>query len=825
MGTNEHKDMKDLLKQGVNGGNLLFCGAGFSADCLNFSKNSLGTLSPLLKELNDELGYDYNNIQYAADEYSKNNGQNGLLKLLQNKYSVSHRVTDVDNILKYPWDRIYTTNYDDVISQSLSVNGIKRCILNNTDNPLEIEDMYDENTKWVVHLHGAIERWNNLQNFEKSCVLGRKSYMELGVNSKWLPTFKSDYAKATGVFFIGFSNNDFYFAQELHSVHALRDKVFFINAQNSKEDKNLQAAQEAYGESHPIGKKHFADIVKSALKNKKPETPSFSNFELCKLIEPSEQKASVDQQSNFFISGMKDNTLLCHDVLYGSRSYRFKRKTTDEVIDFFKEGNSVGLVLGSLCSGKTTILDECVIRFLMDGNKVFRFKTSFNSLLKEVKIIIKDFPDSVVIIDDCFGLKDSIRDVIKIFNDAGHKLLLASRTLAYDFEEDLKNIISKETSFKLFDTETLNREEGEYLIDCADRIGIWGKSVKSPRQKKEILKKENYSRLSSFLLHIFKSSVVKDRFVAELDKMRAGSKDVEKALIVALYLRNINGKVEERVLSELIQNDPVDLFKDFKTNPFISYIPSKQEFDVIPGVNAREALKSFFDPENVTSAIIEAIKALEDFRHVDPYKNIFKQLVRYTQLKQVVTDKKQQVIFFDRLSELPFCRNHLLFWLQWSMAMKDQQQWNKAFQYLEEAYGRVGSIHNAVTLHLDDQRAGLLLDSIPEKCSSGEALQKFREASTLLTRSISGNGGETSHNYRTIIKSFESFFQKVNSVLLKEHKIVFIASLAHLKKIVEHKFNKFEGHPENFIKRSMGEAVASIDMSLVILRHTEKTKT
>ena len=32
-------EMGDLLKRGMNGGNLLFCGAGFSADCLNLSKN------------------------------------------------------------------------------------------------------------------------------------------------------------------------------------------------------------------------------------------------------------------------------------------------------------------------------------------------------------------------------------------------------------------------------------------------------------------------------------------------------------------------------------------------------------------------------------------------------------------------------------------------------------------------------------------------------------------------------------------------------------------------------------------------------------------
>ena len=808
-------EMDDLLEQGVNGGNLLFCGAGFSADCLNFSKNTLGTLAPLLKELNKDLGYNYRDVQHAADKYSKKHSQHGLLKLLQDKYKVSHRATDVDAILKYPWDRIYTTNYDDVISQSLTAHRIKHCVLSNTDVPSGVNGIHDENTKWVVHLHGAIKHWNNINAFEKSCVLGRKSYMELGINSKWLATFKNDYARAKGVFFVGFSNSDFYFAQELYSVLALQDKVFFINSQDSKEDKNLQAAQEEYGKSCSIGKEHFADIVNLALKNKRPAVPVFFNFERCESIVPSDEKASVEEQRNFFISGRQDNTLLCRDVLNGSHSYRSKRKTTNEIIDFFKKDNPTALVLGGLCSGKTTILDECVIRFLIAGDDVFKLKTSFSNLMQEVKIIIKEFPNSVVVIDDCFSLKDSIIDIIKMFNEAGHKLLLASRTLAYDFEEDLRSIIKKETPFEIFDTEILYQEEGEELIDCADRMGIWGKDVKSFRQKKQILEKTNHSRMSSFLLHVFKSESVRDIFKTEIEKMKAISEDVEKALIIALYLRNIKSNVEERVLSELIQKDSVALFKKFNPSPFISYSPLKKEFDVIPGVNAREALKSLFDPKTVTSAIIEAVEALEDVRHVFPFKQVFTQMMRYTQLKQVVADDDQKNRFFDRLSELKFCRNHFLFWLQWSMAMRDQGQWQKASQYLNEAYGRVGLIENFDTLHLDDQKAGLLLGSISEKCSSVEALQKFREASTLLIRSINGGGGETSHNYRTIVKSFDVFFQKVGHNLSKEHKKLLGSSLNHLKKLIE---NKIKNHPDNsYMKKIMGDAVVSIDKILAML--------
>ena len=816
--------MDDLLRKGMNGGNILFCGAGFSADCLNFSKKNLGTFAPLLKELNDELSLldledVYENPQHAADAYLEEYGYTKLLTLLRDKYTVLQRPTVIDDILKYPWDRIYTTNYDNVISQTLTDHGIKYCVVNNTDTPLDIENMHDKKTTWVVHLHGAIERWNNIRDFEGSCVLGHRSYMEIGVGSKWLPTFRDDYEKATGVFFIGFSNNDFYFAQEIYSKMASRNRVFFINPESPEKKRSLIASQKDYGTSSSIGKKGFADIVSSVLESKEPPPPSFSSFEHCKPAELSKKSASVKEQWDFLISGKQNNSLLHRDITDETHSYRAKRESTDDVIEFLKNGNSIALVRGGICSGKTTILDECVIRLVKDGNDVFRFKMRFNGLLEDVKVIINEFPNSVIVIDDCFSeLKNSIRDIVKMFNESGHRLLFASRTFAQGFEESLKSIISAETQFEIFDTDILNQQEAKDIISCADRLAVWDTNVKSFRQKKEILEDTNRSYLASFLLHVFKSKNVRDIFILEINKMKARSGDVEKALILALYLRDIKGYVKERVLSELIQKDSLALFKKFiPTSPFISYNSLNAQFGVIPGVNARAALNDFFNEKTVTKAIIDAVAALEDVRHDSTFRDILSQMIRYTNLRHVVKDKDQQNHFFDELSLLWFCRNHVHFWLQWSIAMRDHEDWGKAKQYLDQAYGRAGPGYN--TLKLDDQKARLLLVSISETCSSSEAVQIFRDASSLLTESIRRSGGDTPHNYRTM-QSFDVFFKKTEHTLSQGHKEMLVGNLNHLKKIIN---NKLKNQSNAHIQTPIEEAIVSIDKALGMLQPTEKT--
>lgn len=214
--------IEKYLELGSGGGCLLFCGAGFSADCLNFEEEEIGVSSPLLKALNTALDYEYADIQLAADDYLQAHGEHGLLSLLLQKYSVATSKPEILDILRYPWSRIYTTNYDDVISQSLTELNIAHHVANNLEKPDNIERLAPRK-RWVVHLHGALRSWD-INNFTSSCVLGRESYLKISRNSNWAPTLREDYAKAVAVFFVGFSNSDFYLAEQLFGATASKEK-------------------------------------------------------------------------------------------------------------------------------------------------------------------------------------------------------------------------------------------------------------------------------------------------------------------------------------------------------------------------------------------------------------------------------------------------------------------------------------------------------------------------------------------------------------------------------------------------------------------------
>jgi len=682
-------------------------------------------------------------------------------------------------------------------------------VANNLETPHEVSQHSRDKT-WVVHLHGAQKKWE-FKSFRESCVLGRESYLRISNDFKWGSALHEDYSRATAVFFIGFSNSDFYLAQSLFSAEAAKEKVFFINSEDSAGNRELIAKQRRYGTPLAIGREGFSEKISEALKIGGWPEVELHSFEKEVLPVASEARASVPEQESFMISGARNSSLHYRDILDQSESYRALRSEASRIVNFLttQKENAVALVLGGICSGKTTVIEEAVFDLLAKGESVFRLNVKYHDYLDEVRRVIEAYPKAIIVIDNCFSLRGDLDEVLERADHAGTRLLLGSRTLAYDSEPDLRAKLLEGTDFKVFDTEILDEKERVGLVHCADRIGVWGLDVSSRSQKFRVVEKVHNSRLSSFLLGVFDSSQVRNRFRSELDLMLAGGESVRHCLIVALYLKSIGEPVSEFVLSALTQSDSVHVFKDSANSQvFLRYVPEKQSFELLPSINAREALRKLFEPEVVTGSIVTAVQAMEDLRFQPAFKRVFAEFMRYTQLKQVVSDFDQQDRFFDRLSELHFCHRHVLFWLQWSMAMRDHRQFPRAKQYLDEAYGRAKGIPNFDTSHLDDQKAGLLLDSIGKSESSASYLRCFNDAIQLLARSMQ-TGEVTSHNYLTL-RSLENFLDDALPNLSQAHRGVMAKGIEGIRRIVQKKYDdQFEG----YVKAAMEDALKTLDTS------------
>jgi len=797
--------LEAYLKNGNNGGNILFCGAGFSADCLSFNDDELGGSSPFLEALNARMDYLYGDIQIAADEFVDKFGEHALYELIADRYTVKTRPTNIAQILNFPWDRIYTTNYDDVISEALTELKTSHVVVNNLENPDDIRKVNGDRRTWVMHLHGAMKKWT-FDHFISSCILGRESYLRISHASPWAGVLREDYAAAACVCFVGFSNSDFYLAQSLYSAETTREKVFFINDPMSATDRELIAKQKKFGTPLAIGKDKFGEMIREAKASPATDLINLSSFKKFELPELPNERASVKTQENFLILGRDSPDYHYKDLIDNSSSYRARREAQGDIVDFLEENKSIALVHGGICSGKTTLLQECMMIMLNRGREVYYLQSKFANLMLEAQDILVNKPSCCIVIDDCFSLRENLKEVIVKANKSGANILLASRTLARDAEKNIQGSLPEEIPFRVFDIELLNKKEKLSLIECTDRVAGWGARNTSESAKMRIIDRDGNSRLSGFLLHLFQSKHIRNRFVSELDGIRAVNPISEKVLIIALYLRHIGEIAQENVVAELIGGDPVSILKG-STKPgspencFIQYDKKAHRFNVISSINARDALLNLFSPEQITSEVINAIKNLEFVRREYPFKHIFTQLIRYTQLKGVVKDKVEQNKFFDRLSELHFCRNHLLFWLQWSMAMREQLQYGRAQQYLDEAFTQASRLDTYDAFQLEDQQAGLWLESINGSVDVADFLQVFRKSTALIKKSLTKEE-QTSHPYRTLLL-IRGFVDKAYEAIPSQHIEIYKAGVSALALLVK---KNLQMRPGGYLQLSMEKA-------------------
>lgn len=93
-----HMELNNQLLLGRKGRAILFCGAGFSADCLAFSSDeSIGTgarLTKLLDQKLDDMGKPsgYSKLQNAGTAASQELGEHGLMQFLKDSLCHSKHI-------------------------------------------------------------------------------------------------------------------------------------------------------------------------------------------------------------------------------------------------------------------------------------------------------------------------------------------------------------------------------------------------------------------------------------------------------------------------------------------------------------------------------------------------------------------------------------------------------------------------------------------------------------------------------------------------------------------------------------------------------------
>ncbi|WP_291338563.1 SIR2 family protein [Albidovulum sp.] len=304
----------ERLNRARAGGAILFCGAGFSADCLNFKpRETLGTGAQLLAMCNEVLEQypPFAKLQNAADALWDKLGDNGMEKLLKERFTVADVTTDMTDLLRYPWQAVYTTNYDNAIEQAAQAARRSAEGLSNTDDP-----SVQINALPIIHLHGYVGKWN-IHNIRESCVLGAESYQRLSLVKQWLDRFRLDVDMAQIVVFVGFNAGDFHLNQAIYDLTGLREKAFFINRPTAAADPDVAAEQKRLGTPLYVGRAGLADTITDLLKKEAPHEPRLASFAAIRSVAPASQVPTAREIEDLFLYGQVVPEQLARDISNG----------------------------------------------------------------------------------------------------------------------------------------------------------------------------------------------------------------------------------------------------------------------------------------------------------------------------------------------------------------------------------------------------------------------------------------------------------------------------------------------------------------------------
>lgn len=743
MDSNSFDEFQRRFNLARNGGGILFCGAGFSTDCLNFKPDeTLGTGAQLLNLFNTELGQKppYRDLQNAADALWQKIADNGMMTLLKERFTVSNVTSDMVDLLRYPWESVYTTNYDNALEIAAQAAQKSVDALNNTDDPDTSAPSLP-----IIHLHGYVQKWD-IHNFRESCVLGAESYSKLTNVKKWLNRFRRDIDQAQIAVFVGFNAGDFHLNQAINDVTGLREKAFLINRPTAQADPDVTAAQKRLGTPFFIGRSGLATTIRELLAKDAPKEPRLASFTKYTPPVPAVSVPTQAEIEDLFLYGKVEPSQLARDASNDVSEYHIRRSAIQETLDAIASDTRIVLLDGYPCDGKSLLTADLAYR-LSGARPVYQMRQAYDNVLNEVADVLHHAPNAALIIENCFDLPiERLASIARQFDGQDGVLILTSRAVAVDANTASLTSLQGLGSFRKMPLARLSEDEARVLSDLADQIAGWRDfHALDLSARLRFIVSTCQASLPHFLMRLLKSDYVTDRYREEFNKLSL-SKAERAAIVIALYVAHIGENAPVSFLSNAMETDYGAIIDGLNAragnDTFRLVRRSGEIIQTIPSIGAQNILQNLFNDSEIVDAIVPLLKNLAS-NYRNPFEQrMFNQMMRFSILSDVVTDRTEIDRFFEHNKQELQMRRMPLFWLQWHMAKCAARKFLDAEKFLEQGYSEAEEFERRTRKNFDrrqlnDRRAKfLMLRAENTRRVGAEIFRDFKESIELTDKTL-----------------------------------------------------------------------------------------
>ncbi len=781
-------DIKEAIRNILNGEAILFTGSGFSAAAEKADGKTLCTARTLAHQLLSECGFSeeefVDDLGQASEIYEEEKGSLALLEFVRREFIATKLSIEQQFIATLPWFRIYTTNYDNVLEKAWLEAGKRLNTAVLSDRP----NSYQEKHTLCVCLNGSVAHLSE-EKLTEEIKLTNNSYLTDNFRSSpWLSFFQTDLKTAKAVFFIGYSMQyDLDIKRVVFENKELRDKTFFIMREGEPRA-NLMLVKK-FGEPHPIGLQAFMNMIKDEKKSYRVVKPLFQPLLCFDKVEISKTIPSVTDREAFELF-LKGNIGSWDKIYYSltspdSVSFCIRRSELDDVLEQIKDGERNIVVHSSLGNGKTLFMKSLASLLSREGYNVYYFRHYRTTLAREIEKICGNASPTVFLFDrysDCIPYLE----IFKQFR-TDQVLIIADRSAMNDI--CYGKVLDLFGEFLSKDLNQLDNIEISQLCELLTRYGLWGdRSHFRVDQKQEFIARDCRRSMAKTILQLLHSPSILDEYKRLIEDIR-NKKSYYDALIYIL-ISQVAGFVVDT-------DDLVNVFDANQLNsPSFRNNASVREFIDFDGNRVKETsslfarvlLEEVFNTDVIVDVMIGIYKRLNDQRSRPEVKSVLRKMMNYSNLQHILNKndhnyKPNLLHYYDSIHTLGFCAENPHFWMQYAILKLSEYDYVTAQVYFENAYSFARKQKDYDTYQIDNHYARHILENEVTNGSQASCMKAFEEAHGAL---MNPKHKVDSYYYPyRVAQKYYPFYERFFKGMNKNEQNVFLTACQNMLKRIE----------------------------------------
>lgn len=733
------ENFKDALEKAGHGKAILFCGAGASLDSLGFNLEELPAANPLLRKFNEHLGRNFSKIQIAASKVADQSIRD-YFKIITECFKVKSVSDDMVSIMSFPWQRVYSTNYDDSVELACAKIAKKCQTLTAKDKPTDIlEDRIP-----IIHLHGFVNHFR-IDTIREECILDYGSNVANTVyEGPWATELKNDISTADIVVFLGYSLYDPEIAKLTLQGGNSKSKIFFIN--HRIEDEELIYMQERFGTPVNIEKDGLARTIIDLPVGTDVTQRRYICFRPSKDFSVTHRVINYEDLSDLFLFGRVQDDVLQADIVSGQSNYIICPSDVEKVKSELKNGKNLFSLYSPLGHGKT-VLTKILTAELGKTYDVFLATRNQDEFMEEVRSIVANFSTPIFILDDYYKYSRHHKELSKL-SPKDAIFIFTSRLSVHEIRKE--ELSSQFLNHEVVDIRIghLSDVDAEALVPLINQAGMWGNMSDFPSEKKakallSVTENGFQANFADILVGLMSSSEMIGRIKKELEILKGISSDAYSAVLLSMYLEFTNNHIDEFIIDQAMKFDLVDLNStDEVANIFrLFFSPSGGAGGYFKGsVFAKYAMEKICVPEDIIGTIEQAANNLANSRPLFPeVKLVLVDLLRFNYLK-VIAGKDHSRLkriskLYSNLSSNSNLNNDDLFWNAFGMSERSLSNFDSAVKHFRTSisYAKLRG-PNYVPYHAQNQLIVCLLErAITLEIETSTAFTNLGEVLSLLT--------------------------------------------------------------------------------------------